>query len=138
MQQPIMINKILAKKGYLLVLEFNNGERRFIDFLEYLKKYKNNANHKLFNSKEFKKIKVKNGTLVWSNTKRIIEINGKKFIDYYNPDPYLIYQESKPMTWDFSNDFFKLLLKYDDNLKAKYKRKKPDLVTFSKILVSLF
>ena len=134
-KQPLYITKIVKRIGYLVVLEFSNGERRFIDFKQYLQKHKTQQNKILLESeKAFAKIKLNETTVYWPNTARKID----EFIDYYNPDPEVIYKESKPLTLEYTQEFYKLLRKYSTKIKEKYQRKQPDLISFSKTVSALF
>ena len=130
MNKIIHISDIIAKKGFLLVLKFDDGEIRFIDFAEYLNKYEHEHNHKLKDLKQFYKVKVKHGSLFWPNTKRYIIYNNRKFVDYYNPDPEIIYTESKPFTIENFNYLYRILKKYNPKLNIENK----DLISVHKIL----
>ncbi len=80
--------------------------------------------------KQFYKVKVKHGSLFWPNTKRYIIYNNRRFVDYYNPDPEIIYTESKPFTIENFNYLYRILKKYNPKLNIENK----DLISVHKIL----
>ena len=92
----IKIHKIDAYKVYCL---FNNGEHRIIDFKQLFHKWnvkKGDVEYPLIRSiKEFQKLQLKDGTLVWKNiglaTK---DEKGKKLILPYDLDPIVLYEAS--------------------------------------------
>ncbi|MBK9402637.1 MAG: helix-turn-helix transcriptional regulator [Bacteroidetes bacterium] len=66
----LKVNRIDAKNLKVFVL-FSTGENRTLDFKKILKQdwhvSKGDLEYKLFNPKEFSKVKVNNHTLSWSN-----------------------------------------------------------------------
>jgi DNA-binding XRE family transcriptional regulator len=95
------ILKIKTIKGHLIVCIFNNGETRKIDFEKLFKKWKVNkksAEAILLNEMEFKKVKLRNQTLSWSNVKLVVpKIGGGSQIHPYELSPDMLYAESESM-----------------------------------------
>ena len=95
------ILKIKSIKNFSITCIFNNGETRVVDFEEYFSKWKvskSDPEYKLLDFNEFRRVKLRNQTLSWSNI--LIELpgfEGKKSVHPYELSPDILYRESKPV-----------------------------------------
>jgi len=94
------IVKIHQIKGFRIYCLFNNGESRIIDFEKLFSKWKTtkkSLHYPISNSlKEFKKVKLIEGTLTWKNI--IIsgeDEYGNETVYHYDLDPIVLYEESQ-------------------------------------------
>lgn len=94
------IIKIQKIEGFKIYCMFNNGENRMLDFEEIFKKWnvgKNDIEYLLLNPNEFKKVKLRNFTLSWSNIPvNLISEEGKEEIHPYELSPDELFRLSKP------------------------------------------
>ena len=94
------ILKINQIKGMEISVVFNNGESRIIDFNKLLVKFKVNKDHPayiLHDPKEFKKAKIENNTLSWSNVKQYVTVkDGKKIPVPFEIGADVLLRYSKP------------------------------------------
>ncbi len=94
------IVKIHRIDGYKVSVLFNNGESRVIDFTKLFKLWKVDKNDIEYeistNQDKFKRLELKDGTLVWEELK-ISNLDEKgNFIEaYYDVDPIVLYENSK-------------------------------------------
>jgi DNA-binding XRE family transcriptional regulator len=94
------IIKIHEIKNYRISCLFNNGESRIIDFKELFKKWKvtsKDVEFPIANSiKEFKKVKLVDGTLSWDNIKTESTDDKDQTVFYdYQLDPIVLYENSQ-------------------------------------------
>ncbi len=84
MRRTIKIPRILKInwiKELSISVVFNNGESRIIDFRKILKSLDVKGSHpavKLYSSKEFALVELKNNTLSWSNVEQYITMRNRK------------------------------------------------------------
>lgn len=91
------ILKINSVKGLAVSVVFNNGESRMIDLSDALKKEGKHSNAGvLLDPKEFKKVKLANHTLSWSNAGETIVFEGKARKVPYEIGADVLYKMSKP------------------------------------------
>ena len=102
MKNKIKIPRILKVKSikeFNVFCIFNNGETRVIDFKELFKKWdikRSDPEYILNDINEFKKVKVRNQTLSWSNIKiPLLDINDKESFYPYEISPDVLYKYSK-------------------------------------------
>lgn len=94
------IIKILEIDTFHITCLFNNGEARIIDFEKLFAKWKISSKDVEFpiaNSlKEFKKVKLIDGTLSWDNIKiESTDDKGQKVWYSYELDPIVLYENSE-------------------------------------------
>ena len=95
------ILKIKSVKDFSISCIFNNGETRVLDFKKYFSKWKiskSDPEYKLLDCNEFKKVKLRNQTLSWSNI--LIELpsfDGRQNFHPYEISPDILYKESEPL-----------------------------------------
>ncbi len=104
MRQKLKIPRIIKIEhldGFKIQCMFNNGESRLLDFNKIFSNWNissDDIEFKLLDLKEFKKVKLRNYTLSWSNIK--IEIKDKEDkLEYYPYEigPDVLYQLSQPV-----------------------------------------
>lgn len=61
-----IINAIYLE-NYKIEFEFSDGEKRTIDFINFLKSSKNPMTKKYLDEEEFKKFKIEFGDIVWND-----------------------------------------------------------------------
>lgn len=112
MRRSIRIPKILRIieiDNFKITVIFNNGEYRLLDFVKIFKKLNINTNSKvgiLHDSNEFKKVKLKNNTLSWSNVELYITGKDKSKIQVpYEIGADMLYKLSDQ---DYIHDKFRL------------------------------
>ncbi|TKC03434.1 DUF2442 domain-containing protein [Pedobacter cryotolerans] len=54
-------------ENYKIEFEFSDGEKRTIDFINFLKSSKNPMTKKYLDGEEFKKFKIEFGDIVWND-----------------------------------------------------------------------
>jgi len=94
------IVKIHQIRGYKVTCLFNNGESRVIDFKNLFEKWKIKKGHIAYplleNQKEFKKLKIIDGSFVWENIKfKSLDDEGNEIVQYFDLDPIVIYENSE-------------------------------------------
>lgn len=102
MRQKIKIPRIVKIEkisGHKIQCMFNNGDSRLLDFDTIFKKWnvtENDFEYPLLDEKEFKKVKLRNYTLSWSNIEiNVTEKNGEKLIFPYEVGADVLYQLSE-------------------------------------------
>ena len=126
------ILKIKAVKGFNVYCIFNNGETRVIDFKELFKKWKiakSDPEYLLLKENEFKKVSLRNQTLLWKNIKiELADINGDKKFHAYELSPDIVYENSLPTQETRHKFFFGSIIK-DSRIKKGLSQQ--DLATLS-------
>ncbi|HEV7231657.1 MAG TPA: helix-turn-helix transcriptional regulator [Bacteroidia bacterium] len=94
------ILKINRVRGLTVSVLFSNGQNRVLDFEEIFKKWKvtkKSLEYKLMNPAEFKKLKLEDYTLSWSNIRiKLDGFDGKKHIHPYQIGADVLYELSEP------------------------------------------
>ncbi|MEX0883556.1 MAG: hypothetical protein WDZ72_08795, partial [Cyclobacteriaceae bacterium] len=94
------IIKIQEITGLTIRCMFNNGESRILDFEKILEQWKignNDIEYPLLIPQEFKKVKLRNFTLSWSNIPvTLISEDGKEEPHPYELSPDELYRLSEP------------------------------------------
>lgn len=94
------ILKINRVKGLTISVLFNDGHNRLLDFNEIFKKWKitkKDKESKLLDLEEFKKVKLLDFTLSWSNLKTELEgFNNQKLVIPYQIGADVLYDLSIP------------------------------------------
>jgi DNA-binding XRE family transcriptional regulator len=92
----LKIEKIEGLKIYVI---FNNGETRLLDFNKILSDWdigKSDIEYKLLDSEEFKKVRLHNQTLSWTNLlTKLIDDNGHEKEYPYEIGPDVLYRLSQ-------------------------------------------
>jgi DNA-binding XRE family transcriptional regulator len=103
MRKTIKIPRILKIEkidGLKIYVQFNNGEIRLLDFKTILKDWnikKKDIEYSLFDTIEFKKVKLRNQTLSWDNLSiRLIDEEGNEKEYPYEIGPDVLFQLSQP------------------------------------------
>ncbi|MEN0051848.1 MAG: helix-turn-helix domain-containing protein [Bacteroidota bacterium] len=99
MVSVIHILKINEVKDHQIYCVFSNGEYRFIDFSELLKKWEVKQNDLLYHLndvEQLNKVVIDNATLTWPSIKKNVELsNGAKFEVNLDIDPVVLYENSE-------------------------------------------
>ena len=94
------ILKINRVKGLTISVLFSDGHNRLLDFNEIFKNWKitkSDKEYKLLNSEEFKKVKLQDFTLTWTNIKTELEgFDDKKLVIPYQIGADTLYDMSIP------------------------------------------
>lgn len=104
MRQNIKIPRIIKVEnitGHKIQCMFNNGESRILDFEKIFKQWnvaENDFEYPLLEEKEFKKVKLRNYTLSWSNIEiKVKGENGENLTLPYEIGADVLYQLSEEM-----------------------------------------
>ncbi|MEW6469428.1 MAG: helix-turn-helix domain-containing protein [Bacteroidota bacterium] len=93
----LRINRI---KGFVVSVLFSDGHNRLLDFEKIFKGWKvakKDAEYKLFDLNEFRKVKLENFTLTWNNIKTEMQgLDGKKLELPYQIGADILYELSEP------------------------------------------
>ena len=75
------IARILDVKPYLITVEWTNGEKKSIDFADFLssERNKNSVFAKLFDQDIFSKVKTDGRTLYWDQMTEMFDTDGRSF-----------------------------------------------------------
>lgn len=118
MKNAVKIPRILKIKSvqeFTISVIFNNGETRDIDFKKLFSKWKlskKDAEYKLLEPGEFKKVSLRNNTLSWKNIKvKLTDPGGKEVIHPYEIDPVTLYKNSMPAKTAFRKFYFGSIIK---------------------------
>ena len=99
MIKVVRIKKIHKRKYFKIYCLFSNEEYRMIDFGKLFKQWniqKNDIEYPLLDIKEFKKVRLNNGTLCWDNIILTLPDENDNEQNYpYDLDPTVLYQNSK-------------------------------------------
>lgn len=94
------ILKINRVKGLTISVLFSDGHNRLLDFNEIFKNWKitrKDKEYKLLNPEEFKKVKLNDFTLTWSNIKTELDgFDNKKLVIPYQIGADTLYELSIP------------------------------------------
>jgi DNA-binding XRE family transcriptional regulator len=94
------ILKINSVKGFVISVLFSDGHSRVIDFEKVFREAKvskKSREYKLLDPIEFKKVKLENFTLTWSNVKFEMDgFDGKKLVLPYQIGADTLYEFSEP------------------------------------------
>ena len=71
-EEALIITKAFYLGGYTLLLFFNNGVQKRLDFTSILKKHLKGYYDKYLNPVEFKKFKMNNGNVYWGQNEDVI------------------------------------------------------------------
>ncbi len=98
-REIVRINEIYKTEDYKIFCYFTNGEYRFVDFEVLLSKWnvtENDVEYKLFTKSELQKVKIVNGTMLWSNIPvSLIDEKGNEKLYPYELDPIVLYENSQ-------------------------------------------
>lgn len=91
------INKIISVNPYKIVADFNNGERREIDFYSLITEFEKGTTAQLKDTELFLKVKCNGTTIYWENLLTCIDYDGTRKPCELDFDPYVLYTLSKPL-----------------------------------------
>ncbi|HLO80217.1 MAG TPA: helix-turn-helix transcriptional regulator [Chitinophagaceae bacterium] len=104
------ILKIQTIKGFEIFCIFNNGETRVIDFARVFREWKigkKDPEFRLLDELEFRKVKLRNNTLSWSNVGvELIDIHGRMVTHPYELSPDVVYEHSIPVDQPANRFYF--------------------------------
>jgi DNA-binding XRE family transcriptional regulator len=107
------IIKIQKVTGFIIRCMFNNGESRILDFEKIFAKWeikKNDIEYSLLKPQEFKKVKLRNFTLSWSNIPvTLLSEDGKEELHPYELSPDELFRLSEPSEPSNSEKFGSLI-----------------------------
>lgn len=96
------IIKILKVEAFKVLVMWNNGELRVIDFAKNFDKWKKENNKTLFplmNEDIFKEVTIsESGTLQWENVPTLFVWKGQERTEPLELDPVVLYEQSKELT----------------------------------------
>lgn len=107
------IIKIQKIKGLKVYCMFNNGENRLLDFEKIFKQWKigkEDIEYPLLEPSEFKKVKLRNFTLSWSNLRvSLLSEDGHEEVHPYELSPDELFRLSEPVEPSGSEKFGNLI-----------------------------
>lgn len=107
MRQSLKMSRIIKIEkidGFKIRCMFNNGESRLLDFKEIFDDWKvseDDVEYKFYDSKEFKRVRLRNNTLSWPNVGfEIKNENGQVEKHPYGIGPDTLFELSTKITID--------------------------------------